>query len=60
MVAFRDLSYSITKGGKDVDLITDVSAFFIPGRMAAIMGPSGAGKVGALERRKRARFKLAI
>ena len=45
VVAFRDLSYSITKDGKDVDLITDISAFFMPGRMAAIMGPSGAGKV---------------
>ena len=46
VVAFRDLSYSITKDGKDVDLITDISAFFMPRRMAAIMGPSGAGKVG--------------
>ena len=50
VVAFRDLSYSITKDGKDVDLITDISAFFMPGRMAAIMGPSGAGKVGVCAR----------
>ena len=43
VVAFRELSYSILKDGKDLDLITDISASFRPGRMAAIMGPSGAG-----------------
>ena len=50
-LAFRDLSYSVTlpKGQGEKQILSNVSGMFRPGRVAAIMGPSGAGKTSLLD-----------
>ncbi|KAJ1462981.1 P-loop containing nucleoside triphosphate hydrolase protein [Pelagophyceae sp. CCMP2097] len=41
---FKDVSFTVKRKGAEKNIIQDVSAAVSPGRVLAIMGPSGAGK----------------
>lgn len=50
LVTVKGLSYSVDRRRADkLQVLTDVSAHFVPGQMAALMGPSGSGKTSLLD-----------
>jgi ABC-type multidrug transport system ATPase subunit len=49
-IAFKDICYSVTlPDGVELDLLTNVSGYFKPGSLTALMGSSGAGKTTLLD-----------
>jgi hypothetical protein len=48
-LAFKDIWYTVHAGGKktgeEIDLLKNVSGFFEPGTMSALMGNTGAGRI---------------
>jgi ABC-type lipoprotein export system ATPase subunit/ABC-type multidrug transport system permease subunit len=49
-LAFKEIFYTVTlKGGEELDLLKNVSGFFKPGTVTALMGSSGAGKTTLLD-----------
>eukprot|EP00596_Hydrurales_sp_CCMP1899_P009612 CAMPEP_0119038002 /NCGR_PEP_ID=MMETSP1177-20130426/6649_1 /TAXON_ID=2985 /ORGANISM="Ochromonas sp, Strain CCMP1899" /LENGTH=1597 /DNA_ID=CAMNT_0006999999 /DNA_START=48 /DNA_END=4838 /DNA_ORIENTATION=+ len=50
LFAFKDLCYSvILPGGHELELLRNVTGFFEPGTLTALMGSSGAGKTTLLD-----------
>ena len=48
--AFKDLCYSVVlPGGHELELLRNVTGFFEPGTLTALMGSSGAGKTTLLD-----------
>ena len=48
--SWRHLNYSVSVSGERRLLLDDVSGFVAPGKLTALMGESGAGKVWSLTR----------
>lgn len=46
---FRDISYYVQHGGKEKQLLQNVSGFVRPGKLVALMGSSGAGKTTLMD-----------
>lgn len=48
-VSFHNITYTVQKGDKRIDILRDVSGTCRSSRMLAIMGASGAGKTTLLD-----------
>lgn len=52
LVTFKEVGFSFPpkkKGGERIEILKDVSGYFAPGSLTALMGPSGAGKTTFLD-----------
>ncbi|CAG7923629.1 unnamed protein product [Penicillium olsonii] len=47
--AFHNVNYTVSAGGKDKQLLNNVSGYAKPGQLTALMGASGAGKTTLLD-----------
>uniref|UniRef100_A0A061SAM0 p-loop containing nucleoside triphosphate hydrolase protein n=1 Tax=Tetraselmis sp. GSL018 TaxID=582737 RepID=A0A061SAM0_9CHLO len=49
MVSFKNLTYTVRSRKQHLTLLDDVTGFFKPGEMTALVGPSGSGKTTLLD-----------
>ena len=54
--SWKHLNYAVSVSGERRLLLDDVSGFVAPGKLTALMGESGAGKVGPFFTLSRSRF----
>lgn len=54
---FEDLCYSVTVGGREKQLLDNVSGYVKPGQLTALMGASGAGKTTLLDSLAQRKFE---
>ena len=43
--SWKGLTYTVPTGGGERRLLNDISGYVVPGKLTALMGESGAGKV---------------